>query len=79
MNRSHLLSGIKDKSNITMPYRAVHLAGPPHAATLHLVHRDYPFLRFSELLSFELPYGINDKEWLSKEDLDVAESGLDSL
>lgn len=44
-----------------------------------LVHRDYPFLRFSELLSFELDYGINDKEWLSGEELDVAESGLDSL
>ena len=32
-----------------------------------------------ELLSFELDYGINDKEWLSSEELDVAESGLNSL
>jgi hypothetical protein len=30
-------------------------------------------------MSFELDYGINDKEWLSGEELDVAESGLDSL
>jgi hypothetical protein len=30
-------------------------------------------------MSFSLPYGINDNEWLSHEDLEVAQSGLDSL
>jgi hypothetical protein len=44
-----------------------------------LVHADYPFLNFSKLFSLELPFGINDKEWLSHEELDVATSGVDAL
>jgi hypothetical protein len=44
-----------------------------------LIHFDYPFLRFSELLSLEFSFGLNDKEWLSQEDVDVSESGMQAL
>ncbi len=57
----------------------VHLWADILTRKADLVHQDYEFLRFSGLLSFDMPYGINDKEWLSQEDLDVATSGRDSL
>lgn len=74
-----LLSGIKMIEHNDAVLVQVHLWTDILTRKADLVHQDYPFLRFSELLSFELPYGINDKEWLSHEELDVAESGLDSL
>jgi hypothetical protein len=74
-----LLSGIKQIEHNDAVLVQVHLWTDILTRKADLVHQDYPFLRFSELLSFELPYGINDKEWLSQEDLDVGESGLDSL
>lgn len=74
-----LLSGIKQIEHNDAVLVQVHLWTDILTRKADLVHQDYSFLRFSELLSFEMPYGINDKEWLSQEDLDVAESGLDSL
>jgi hypothetical protein len=74
-----LLSGIKQIEHNDAVLVQVHLWTDVLTRKADLVHQDYPFLRFSDLLSFDLPYGINDKEWLSQEDLDVGESGLDSL
>jgi hypothetical protein len=74
-----LLSGIKRIEHNDAVLVQVHLWTDILTRKADLVHQDYSFLRFSELLSFDLPYGINDKEWLSQEDLDAAESGLDSL
>lgn len=74
-----LLSGIKIIEHNDAVLGQVHLWTDILARSADLVHRDYPFLRFSDLLTFELDYGLNDKEWLSTEDLDVAASGLDAL
>jgi hypothetical protein len=74
-----LLQGIKLLEHNETLLSQVHLWVDILTRSADLVHSDYPFLRFSELLSFSLPYGINDKEWLGHEDLDVAQSGLDSL
>jgi hypothetical protein len=74
-----LLSGIKLVEHNDTVLMQVHLWTDILTRKADLVHQEYPFLRFSELLSFELPYGINDKEWLSHEDLDVSERDLDSL
>lgn len=74
-----LLSGIKLVEHNGSVLVQVHLWTDILTRTADLVHQEYPFLHFSELLSLELPYGINDKEWLSHEDLEVGESGLDSL
>ncbi len=74
-----LLSGIKQIEHNDAVMVQVHLWADILTRKADLVHRDYELLRFSELLSFDMPYGINDKEWLSQEDLDVAASGLDSL
>jgi hypothetical protein len=74
-----LLSGIKIIEHNDAVLAQVHLWTDILTRKADLVHKDYPFLRFSELLSFELQYGINDKEWLSHEDLDVSESSIDSL
>jgi hypothetical protein len=74
-----LLSGIKMIEHNDAVLGQVHLWTDILTRQADLVHRDYPFLRFSELLSFDLDYGINDKEWLYTEDLDVAENGLDAL
>ena len=74
-----LLSGIKQIEHNDAVLVQVQLWTDILTRKADLVHQDYPFLKFSELLAFELPYGINDKEWLSKEDLDVAEIGLDSI
>jgi hypothetical protein len=74
-----LLSGIKQIEHNDAVLVQVHLWADILTRKADLVHQDYPFLRFSELLSFELPFGINDNEWLSQEDVDVAAGGLDSL
>jgi hypothetical protein len=74
-----LLQGIKLLEHNDAVLGQVHLWTDILTRPADLVHQDYPFLRFSELMSFELDHGINDKEWLSGEELDVAESGLDSL
>lgn len=74
-----LLSGIKQIEHNDAVMVQVHLWADILTRKADLIHQDYEFLRFSELLSFDLPYGINDKEWLSQEDLDVGASGLDAL
>lgn len=74
-----LLSGIKLVERNDAVLTQVYLWADILTRKGDLVHQDYPFLRFSELLSFELPYGINDEEWLSHEDVDVSDGGLDSL
>jgi hypothetical protein len=76
---AELLQGIKLLEHNDAILVQVHLWTDILTRKADLVHADYPFLSFSKLLSFDLSYGINDKEWLSHEDLDVAESGLDSL
>lgn len=76
---AELLQGIKLLEHNDAILVQVHLWTDILTRKADLVHAEYPFLIFSKLLSFSLPYGINDKEWLSHEDLDVAESGLNSL
>ena len=76
---AELLSGIKQLEHNDAVLMQIQLWADVLTRKADLVHSEYPFLTFSELLSFELPYGINDKEWLSREDLDVSTSGLDSL
>jgi hypothetical protein len=76
---AELLQGIKLLEHNDAILVQVHLWTDILTRKADLVHTDYPFLTFSKLLSFDLAYGINDKEWLSHEDLDVAASGLDSL
>jgi hypothetical protein len=76
---AELLQGIKMIEHNDSVLAQVHLWTDVLTCKADLIHSDYPFLRFSELLSFELDCGINDKQWLSGEDLDVAESGLNSL
>lgn len=74
-----LLTGIKQLEHNDAVMVQVHLWADILTRQADLVHRDYEFLRFSDLLTFDLPYGINDKEWLSQEDLDIGASGLDAL
>ena len=74
-----MLQGIKLLEHNDAILVQVHLWTDILTRKADLVHAEYPFLSFSELLSFSLPFGINDKEWLSHEDLDVAEGGLNSL
>jgi hypothetical protein len=76
---AELLQGIKLLEHNDAILVQVHLWTDILTRKADLVHAEYPFLSFSELLSFSLPFGINDKEWLSHEDLDVAETGLNSL
>lgn len=74
-----LLTGIKQLEHNDAVMVQVHLWADILTRQADLVHGDYGFLRFSDLLTFDLPYGINDKEWLSQEDLDIGASGLDAL
>jgi hypothetical protein len=76
---AELLQGIKLLEHNDTLLSQVHLWTDVLTRPADLVHSDYPFLKFAELMSFSLPYGINDNEWLSHEDLEVAQSGLDSL
>jgi Domain of unknown function (DUF4365) len=74
-----LLQGIKLLEHNDSILVQVHLWADILTRKADLVHSDYQILNFSELLTFDLPYGINDKEWLSREELDIGVSGLDSL
>jgi hypothetical protein len=74
-----LLKGIKEIEHNDAVLVQVHLWADILTRSADLVHEDYPFLKFSELLALEIPYGISDKEWLSNEDLDVGASGLEAL
>ena len=76
---SDLLSGIKQIEHNDAVMVQVHLWADILTRKADLIHKDYEFLTFSELLSFDLPFGINDKEWLSQEDLDTGTNGLDAL
>ena len=62
-----LLSGIKLLEHNDTLLTQIHLWVDILTRPADLVHADYPFLKFSELLDVCLPYGINDKEWLSHE------------
>ncbi len=74
-----LLSGIKRIEHNDTVLEQVHLWTDILTRKADLIHFDYPFLRFSELLSLEFSFGLNDKEWLSQEDVDVSESGMQAL
>jgi hypothetical protein len=74
-----LLSGIKIKERNDAVIVQVHLWTDVLTRTADLVHVDYPFLRFSELLTFSLPYGIDDREWLAHEELDTGADGIQAL
>jgi hypothetical protein len=76
---AELLSGIKQLEHNNAILMQVQLWVDILTRTADLIHTEYPFLTFSNLLSFDLPFGINDKEWLSHEELDVAATGLESL
>jgi len=76
---AELLSGIKQLEHNDSILMQVQLWVDILTRKADLIHTEYPFLTFSNLLSFDLPFGINDKEWLSHEELDVAASGLESL
>jgi hypothetical protein len=74
-----LLSGIKRIEHNDTVLVQVYLWVDILTRKADLVHQDYPFLGFSDLLSFDLSYAINDKEWLSREDLDVGTGGMESI
>lgn len=74
-----LLSGIKRLEHNDAVLMQVQLWADVLTRKADLVHPEYPFLTFSKLLSFDLPFGINDKEWLSHEELDVSANRVDSL
>lgn len=74
-----LLSGIKLLDHNNTLLSQLHLSVDLLPRKADLVHSDYPFLRFGELLDVCTPCGVNDKEWLSHEDLDFSTDGLDAL
>jgi hypothetical protein len=74
-----LLSGIKLLEHNDTLLSQLHLWVDLLTRPADLVHSDYSFLKFGELLDVCISYGINDKEWLSHEELDVGAEGLDAL
>lgn len=74
-----LLSGIKQLEHNDTLLAQVLLWKDILTRRADLFHTDYPFLRFSDLKCFDLRFGINDREWLSREELDVSERGLSAL
>lgn len=74
-----LLSGIKIKEHNDTVIVQVHLWADILTRKGDLVHTDYAFLRFSNLLTTSLPYGIADKEWLEHEELDTSTDVVDAL
>lgn len=76
---SELLSGIKMQEHNDTVMVLVHLWADILTRKADLFHTDYELLRFGELMTTSLPYGINDKEWLEHEELDVSAGAVDAL
>ena len=76
---SDLLTGIKIKEHNDTVNVQVHLWTDVLKRRADLFHQDYALLRFGDLLTAELPYGIDDKEWLGHEELDTSAEAIDAL
>ena len=74
-----LLTGIKMREHNDTVIVQVHLWADVLKRQADLFHADYALLRFGDLMTVELPYGIDDKEWLEHEDLDTGTEGIDAL